>query len=273
MNRLDQNRRTQVISSLVEGNSIKSTVRMTGVAKNTIIKLLEEIGAACIDYQDKAFNNLSCKRLQFDETWSFAGEKKKKVPDEKQGVFGISDVWTWSALDTDTKLVTCWHVGKRDAKAAHEFLTDIASRLHYPVQLKTEGRSLYLEAVETTFGCDLDYAMLVKIYGKEQEEALYSPAKYVGAQARIISEAPNKKHILSSSIERQNLTMKMPMRHFPRPMNGFSRKLENFFLTISLYYMYYNFVRIHKTVRCTPAMAAGVTTRPWEVSDITELLA
>lgn len=272
MNKLDKTRRIQVIASLVEGNSIRATVRMTGVAKNTIVKLLEDIGEACLNYQDKAFNNLTCKRLQCDEIWSFVGPKAKNVPAEKQGEFGVGDVWTWVAIDADTKLVPCWHVGKRDANAAYEFITDLASRLANRVQLSTDGHKPYLEAVEAAFGSEIDYAMLIKIYGGSQEEIRYSPSDYVASEKRIISGKPNKRDISTSFVERQNLTMRMSMRRFTRLTNGFSKKIENHIHALSLHYMYYNFVRVHQSLRCSPAMAAGVTKRLWEISDIVDLL-
>jgi IS1 family transposase len=272
MNKLDNKKREQVIAALVEGNSIRATVRMTGVAKNTIVKLLADVGEACLEYQDKAFRNLTCKRIQCDEIWSFVGAKAKNVPAERQGEFGFGDLWTWVSMDADTKLVPCWHVGRRDAKAAYDFITDLASRLKNRVQLSTDGHKPYLEAVEAAFGCDVDYAMLVKIYGKPQEEIRYSPADCLAAEKRIISGEPNKVHISTSYIERQNLTMRMSMRRFTRLTNGFSKKIENHIHAISLHYMYYNFVRVHKTLRCTPAMEAGVTKRLWEISDIVALL-
>lgn len=268
MNQLDNKRRAQVIAALVEGNSIRATVRMTGVAKNTIVKLLADLGAACAAYQDKAFQNLSCKRIQCDEIWSFVGAKAKNVPAEKLGEFGYGDVWTWVAMDADTKLVPCWHVGRRGANAAYEFITDLASRLRHRTQLTTNGHRAYLEAVEAAFGCEIDYAMLIKIYGKEQEEIRYSPAQCVGAEKRVISGEPNEVHISTSYIERQNLTMRMSMRRFTRLTNGFSKKLENHIHAISLHYMYYNFCRMHKTLRCTPAMAAGVTKTLWNIEDM-----
>jgi IS1 family transposase len=272
MNKLDNKRRAQVIAALVEGNSIRATVRMTGVAKNTIVKLLADIGAACAEYQDKAFQNLNCQRVQCDEIWSFVGAKAKNVPAEKQGEFGYGDVWTWVAIDADTKLVPCWHVGRRDANAAYEFMQDLSSRLRHKVQLTTDGHKPYLEAVEAAFGGDIDYAMLVKIYGKSQEEIRYSPAECLATDIKVVSGNPHKAHVSTSFVERQNLTMRMSMRRFTRLTNGFSKKLENHIHAISLHYMYYNFVRVHKTLRCTPAMAAGVTKTFWEIEDIVALL-
>jgi IS1 family transposase len=272
MSTLDNKRRTQVIAALVEGNSIRATVRMTGVAKNTIVKLLAEVGKICAEYQDGAFQELKCKRLQCDEIWSFVGAKAKNATPEQKADLNYGDVWTWVAMDADTKLVPCWNVGKRDGAAAWEFMTDLASRLRNKVQLTTDGHHAYLEAVEDAFGGDIDYAMLVKIYGKAQEEIRYSPAECVGCEIKVISGNPQKGHISTSYIERQNLTMRMSMRRFTRLTNGFSKKLENHIHAISLHYMYYNFCRIHKTLRCTPAMAAGVSNRLWEIEDIVALL-
>lgn len=272
MNKLNPQRRAQVIAALVEGNSINATVRMTGVAKNTILKLLADLGEACANYQDKVFRNLKLKRVQCDEIWSFCYAKQKNVSPEKAGVFGFGDVWTWVAIDADTKLVPCWHVGRRDGLAAYEFITDLASRLASRVQLTTDGHKSYLEAVEAAFGCEIDYAQLIKIYGKPQEEVRYSPAECVGTECRTISGNPEEKHINTSYVDRQNLTMRMSMRRFTRLTNGFSKKLENHMHAIALHYMFYNFCRIHKTLRCTPAMAAGVSQKLWEISDIVSLL-
>lgn len=269
---LDNKLRAQVLAALVEGNSIRATVRMTGVAKNTILKLIADVGKICAEYQDGAFQNLTCSRIQCDEIWSFVGAKAKNATPEQKQELGYGDVWTWVAMDADTKLVPCWNVGKRDGAAAWEFMTDLASRLKNKVQLTTDGHHAYLEAVEDAFGGDIDYAMLFKIYGKQQEEIRYSPAECVGAEIKVISGSPQKGHISTSYIERRNLTMRMSMRRFTRLTNGFSKKLENHIAAISLHYMYYNFCRIHKTLRCTPAMAAGVTGRLWEISDIVALL-
>jgi IS1 family transposase len=272
MNSLSTEKRVQVVASLVEGNSIRATVRMTGVAKNTVVKLLVDLGEACAEYQDKAFQNLTCKRLQCDEIWSFVGAKAKNVPAERKNEFGIGDVWTWVAIDADTKLVPCWHVGRRDGLAAYEFINDLAGRLANRVQLTTDGHKPYLEAVEAAFGSEIDYAMLVKIYGKPQEEIRYSPAECVGCETKWVAGNPSKAHISTSFVERQNLTMRMSMRRFTRLTNGFSKKVENHMHAIALHYMYYNFCRMHKSLRCTPAMAAGVTNRLWEIADIINLL-
>ncbi|MGA2434697.1 MAG: IS1 family transposase [Bryobacteraceae bacterium] len=273
MNRLDASRRAQVIRCLVEGNSIRSTVRMTGVAKNTVVKLLVELGAACADYLDKALINLPCKRIQVDEIWSWVGAKDKNIPEERRGKFGIGSVWTWTAIDADTKLVASWIVGTRDAGTATEFMQDLAKRLANRVQLTSDGHRAYLTAVEDAFGANIDYSMLVKIYGNDSEgEKRYSPAECIGCKREAISGNPDPKYISTSYVERQNLTMRMSMRRFTRLTNGFSKKIENHVAAVAVYFMYYNFARIHQTLRVTPAMAAGVTDRLWDVSDIVALL-
>ncbi|HVG33925.1 MAG TPA: IS1 family transposase [Pyrinomonadaceae bacterium] len=272
MNKLTTDRRKQVIAALVEGNSIRATVRMTGVAKNTIVKLLEDVGEVCANYQDEVMRNLSCRRLECDEIWSFCHAKKKNVSPEKQGILGYGDVWTWVAIDADTKIVPCWHVGRRDAHAASEFINDLASRLAHRVMLTTDGFRPYLEAVEGAFGADIDYAMLIKIYGKDQDEVRYSPAKCVGIHNEIISGDPFPPMISTSYVERQNLTMRMSMRRFTRLTNAFSKKLENLRHAVALHFMFYNFCRIHQTLRCTPAMEAGVSKKLWSIEDIVSLL-
>ena len=273
MNVLTVERRNQVLSALVEGNSIRSVSRMSGVSRNTIMTLLVAAGAACAAYQDKALRNLPCQRVQCDEIWSFCYGKDKNLPEDKKGVFGYGSVWTWTALDADTKLICSWMVGNRDAFAAREFIQDLAGRLDNRIQLTTDGPKVYLEAVAEAFGNDVDYAMLVKLYGEDlQGETRYSPAVCNGARKDVILGAPSKKHISTSYVERQNLTMRMHMRRFTRLTNGFSKKIENHVAAISLHFMYYNFVRIHQTLRVTPAMAAGVTDRVWDVADIVKLL-
>jgi len=272
MNKLSTERRTQVIAALVEGNSINATVRMTGVAKNTVLKLLAELGEACSLYMDEVMRDLPCRRLECDEIWSFCHAKKKNVAPEKQGILGYGDVWTWVAIDADTKLVPCWHVGRRDGQAAYEFMSDLASRLAHRVMLTTDGFKPYLEAVESAFGADIDYAMLVKIYGKSQDEVRYSPAECIGSHCEVITGDPLPPMVSTSYVERQNLTMRMSMRRFTRLTNGFSKKLENHMHAIALHYMFYNFCRIHQTLRCTPAMEAGISKKVWEIEDIVALL-
>lgn len=273
MNQLSPARRAQVIAALVEGNSIRAVVRMTGIAKNTVVKLLIQIGAACAQYQDQALRNLSCKRIQCDEIWSFCYAKDKNLPKNKRDVFGYGSVWTWTALDAETKMLCSWMVGNREAKAAIEFIKDLASRLTSRIQLTTDGHKAYLQAVDDAFGSEIDYAMLIKLYGADQEgETRYSPAQCIGTKTETIIGNPDKKHIGTSYVERQNLTMRMHMRQFTRLTNAFSKKLENHVAAISLHFMYYNFVRMHQTLRVTPAMAAGVTDRVWKIIDIVALL-
>lgn len=273
MNRLSIEKREQVVRCLVEGNSIRATVRMTGAAKNTVTKLLVDLGRACTLYQDEALRNLSCNTIQVDEIWSFCYSKQKNVPERLQGSFGYGDVWTWTALCADSKLVPSWLVGGRDSEWAKVFMNDLASRLSHRVQLTSDGHRAYLEAVEGAFGCDVDYAMLIKLYGKSpDEERRYSPSVCLGTETRTISGEPEPKKISTSYVERQNLTMRMSMRRFTRLTNAFSKKVENLECAVALHFMYYNFVRIHRSLKVTPAMAAGVTNRLWEVRDIVNLL-
>ena len=275
MNSLDNKQRVQVVAALVEGNSIRATSRMTGVAQNTIFKLLADLGIACAEYQDKAFRNLTCKKIQCDEIWSFVGAKAKNVPDDRKDEFGYGDVWTWVSMDAETKLVPCWLVGPRNTEAAMEFIHDLAGRLSNKVQLTTDGHKPYLEAVESAFGGEIDYAQLVKIYGatpNKQDQIKYSPADCIGAKKIVVTGNPKGSDVSTSFIERQNLTMRMSMRRFTRLTNGFSKKIENHAHAIALHYMYYNFVRIHRSLRCTPAMEASVTSKLWSIEDIVNLL-
>ena len=271
MNKLSPEKRTQIVSCLVEGNSLRATARMCDVAFNTVLKFIPEIGEACAEYQDKAFRNLKCKQIQCDEIWSFCYAKDKNVPEEKRGTFGYGDVWTWVALDADTKLVPSYMVGNRDAQSAKFFMDDLASRLANRIQLTTDVYRVYLTAVENAFGGDIDYAMLVKIYESTQEETRYSPAKCNGAEIKRICGNPDLKNISTSYVERQNLTMRMCMKRFARLTNGFSKKIENHAFHLALHYMYYNFCRIHKTLRVTPAMEAGVTDHVWTLEEIVKL--
>ncbi len=272
MNKLTTAKRVAVVSALVEGGSIRSTVRMTSVAKNTVVKLLVELGAACTKYQDETLLNLSSKRVQCDEIWSFVGGKDKNLSSEKKEA-GLGSVWTWTAIDADTKLIVSWLLGSRDAGSAYEFMQDVASRLTKRVQLTTDGHRPYLAAVEDTFGADVDYAMLVKICGAEPgSETRYSPAVCLGTKVEEITGNPNPKHISTSYVERQNLTMRMSMRRFTRLTNAFSKKVENHAAAIALYFMYYNFGRVHQTLRVTPAMEAGVSDHVWTVEEIVRLI-
>ena len=273
MNKLSREKRVQVIAALVEGNSIRSTVRMTGIAKNTVVKLLADIGSVCAEYHNKTVRNLTCKRIQADEIFSFCYCKQKNIPENKKGVFGYGDVWTWTAIDSDSKLIVSWFIGLRNAEHARHFMFDLKDRLSNRVQLTTDGLKAYLEAVDDAFGADIDYATLIKLYGAEKTETgRYSPPACIGAKKRQIGGNPDKQHISTSYVERQNLTMRMSMRRFTRLTNGFSNKIENHEHAIALHFMYYNFVRIHKTLKVTPAMEAGVTNRLWEIEDIVKLL-
>lgn len=264
--------RVRVIAALVEGNSIRSTVRMTGIAKNTVAKLLADIGTVCAEYHDKTVRNLHCQKVQSDEIWSFCYAKQMNVPEDKKGVFGFGDVWTWTAIDSDSKLMISWLIGRRDSKCATMFMKDVASRLSTRVQLTTDGHNAYLVAVDEAFGNDIDYAMLVKLYGKDGGEGRYSPAKCIGARKERVTGKPKKENISTSFVERQNLNMRMSMRRFTRLTNAFSKKIENMEHAVALHFVHYNFCRIHQTLRVTPAMAAGVTNRLWDISDIVKLL-
>ncbi len=272
MNKLTNTRRVQVVSALVEGNSIRATVRMTGVAKNTIVKLLADLGRACSDYQDKALRNLPCKRIECDEIWSFVGMKQKNVPEERKGEFGIGDVWTFTAICADSKLVPSWLIGPRDLGTATEFMRDLAGRLASKVQLTTDGLKAYLDAVEDAFGGNIDFAQLQKIYGADTSVGRYSPPVVIGTKTEQVAGTPEPAHVSTSYVERQNLTMRMSMRRFTRLTNGFSKRLENHAHAIALHFMHYNFCRVHQTLRITPAMAAGVTDHIWEIEEVAALL-
>jgi len=274
MNKLSSEKRIAVVRALAEGCSIRATVRMTGVAKNTVTKLLVDLGRACWQYQSRTLRNLSCKRVQCDEIWSFCYAKEKNVPAEKRGQFGYGDVWTWTAIDAESKLAVSWMIGKRDAGTAQDFIADVSLRLANRIQLTTDGLKVYLEAVEAAFGGDIDYAQLVKVYGPSGDgpEARYSPPACVGCNAKLVSGRPDWKHVSTSFVERQNLTMRMQMRRFTRLTNAFSKKVENLECAVALHFMVYNFARIHQTLRVSPAMKAGVTRRLWGIEDIVALL-
>ena len=278
MNKLSQERRVQVVKALVEGNSINGTVRMTGVAKNTVLKLLADLGSACLDYQETTLRDLNLRYIECDEIWEFCYAKERNVPIEHKGEFGYGDVWTWTGIDADTKLVPCWHVGGRTGRDAWDFISNLRSRLTNRVQLTTDGLRAYLEAIEGVFGAEVNYAMLNKIYGHEPREGQrrYSPAECIGAEKRVVAGDPDKSRISTSYVERQNLTMRMSMRRFTRLTNAFSKKIENHMHAISLHFMWYNFARPHKTLSKpylkTPAMAAGVTDHIWTAEEIVSLL-
>jgi IS1 family transposase len=273
VNKLTIDDRKRVVAALVEGNSLRAVTRMTGVHRTTIMKLLCDLGRACSEYQDKAFRNLSCKRVQCDEIWSFVYAKEKNCLAEHKAK-GAGDIWTWVALDPDSKLVPCWFIGQRHAGCAYHFLSDLQARLEHRVQLTTDGHGAYLYAVDQVFGTEIDYAQLQKIYGAAPEGAQvrYSPAICMGARRAVISGNPDHSHISTSYVERQNLTMRMSMRRFTRLTNAFSKKVENLEHAVALHYMHYNFCRIHQTLRVTPAMEAGITDHVWSLEDVIELL-
>jgi IS1 family transposase len=274
MNKLDTAKRAQIVSGIVEGCSIRSISRMTGCSKNTIVKLLVELGAACADYMDKNLVNLPCKRVQVDEIWSFCYAKSKNVtPAIKAKNPAAGDVWTWVAIDADTKLIPSWIVGPRDGTTARIFVNDLAGRLANRIQLTSDGLNVYMAAVEKAFRGHVDFAMLHKIYADTSEgQKRYSPAECIGCERHVIDGNPDPKHISTSYIERQNLTMRMSMRRFTRLTNAFSKKIENHVATLAIFYMHYNYVRIHQTLRVTPAMAAQVTDRLWDITDLVALL-
>jgi len=273
MNKLSSERRAAVIRCLVEGNSIRSTVRIAGAAKNTVTKLLVELGHACWEYQNETLRGLTSKRVQSDEIWSFVGCKEGNLPETKRGEFGVGDVWTWTAMDADTKLMICWQVGERDAPTAYDLISDLESRLANRVQLTTDGLKIYLTPVEKVFGADIDYAMLVKLYGSDTEgEKRYSPPVCLAAERTPIMGRPDPKHISTSYVERQNLTVRMGLRRFTRLTNAFSKKLENHACAVLLHFMYYNFAKVHQTLKTNPAVAAGVADHVWSVEEIVKLL-
>ncbi|MDD5338083.1 MAG: IS1 family transposase [Dehalococcoidales bacterium] len=277
MNKLSIEKRSKVISALVEGNSINATCRMTGTAKHTILNLLRDVGLACMKYHDIYLNNLSCKHLQCDEIWSFCYAKQAHVPEKYNGKFGFGDVWTWVALDADTKLVVSWLVGLRTMECATTFINDVKSRLSNRVQLTTDGNVVYIDAIDNAFGTEIDFAQLVKIYGETPEnEKRYSPADCVGIRKQVVQGKPDKNLISTSYVERQNLTMRMCMRRFTRLTNAFSKKLEYLEYAVALHYMYYNFARPHKALANpyprTPAMATGLANSIWTIEDIVKLI-
>ena len=272
MNKLSSKERAQTLQLLCEGMSIQSIVRVKSVSKNTVVKLLVDAGAACQAYHDVHVRNLNSRRVQCDEIWSFCYSKQKNVASAKAAPVGAGDVWTWTAIDADSKLVVSWLVGGRDAGYATEFMSDVAARSDNRVQMTTDGHKAYLEAIEGAFGADVDYAMLVKLYGASDPEHRYSPAVCIGAKQHAVTGDPDPKHISTSYVERQNLTMRMSMRRFTRVTNAFSKKIENHAHAVALHFIHYNFCRIHQTLRVTPAMEAGVTDRVWDMADIVELI-
>jgi IS1 family transposase len=278
MNKLSRAERGAIIRALIEGNSIRSVSRMTGAARNTITTLLVQLGSACAAYQDRTLRNLRSTRIECDEIWSFCYAKAKNVPEDHRGEFGYGDVWTWTAIDPDTKLVPSWQVGTRDLDDAIAFIADLGSRLANRVQITTDGHKPYIE--ERAFGKDVDYAMLIKDYGTMASEDAsptarrYSPNVVTGMEVKIIAGDPRKDLISTSYVERNNLSMRMGMRRFTRLTNGFSKKVENHAAMVSLHFLHYNFVRPHSALgkQRTPAMAAGVADHVWTCDEIADLI-
>ena len=274
MNRLSTAQRTHVVSCLVEGNSLRATARITGVARMTVEKLLRDLGTACAAYHDEHVYNLTTKRIQCDEIWSFCYAKRKNVPADKAGLFGYGDIWTWTALDADTKLIVSYLVGDRTLRTAHTFMRDVAQRARNRVQITTDANKAYLTAVDYAFeGREIDYSMLDKIYGNDDpHDTRYSPAKIISSTKAVVKGDPDPRHISTSYVERQNLTMRMHMRRFTRLTNAFSKKVENHRHAVALHFLHYNFCRVHQTLRVTPAMEAGIATHVWSIEEIIALL-
>lgn len=272
MNRLSTSDRVRVVTALVEGNSLRATARITGVARMTVEKLLRDLGNACTEYHNANVHSLSSKRVQCDEIWSFVGAKQKNATPEKKAK-GWGDCWTWVALDADSKLVVSYAIGHRTPAVARAFMNDVAARLSNRIQLTTDGLRVYADAVDDAFGTDIDYAILDKYYGLGVEtSARYSPPKYRGSHRVTAQGRPDPRHISTSYVERNNLTIRMHNRRFTRLTNAFSKKLEMHAHSVALHFMYYNFCKIHQTLRVTPAMEAGIATHPWSIEELIALL-
>lgn len=275
MNRLTTEQRAQILGLMVEGMAIRAIARQTGASKNTIVKLLRDAGQACSEYQDRIMRELPCKRLQLDEIWSFVGAKEKNVPYERKGL-GIGDVWTWTTIDEETKLVPSWFVGNRDLDHARAFVMDLKGRLGNRVQITSDGHKPYVQAVESAFGDDVDYAMLQKMYAapsrSPETHRRYSPSPCIGAKRKAIIGNPDMPKVSTSHAERMNLNIRMGLRRFTRLTNAFSKKMENHCHVLAIYFMHYNLCRIHQTLRVTPAMAAGVSDKLWELTDVVRVV-
>ena len=271
---LDHKARSQILHLLCEGNSIRSVTRLTGASKNTVIKLMIDAGKACAAYHDANVKDLKAKRIQVDEIWSFTYAKQKNVAGAKSAPDGAGDTWTWTAIDADGKMIVSYFIGGRDGECAMWFIDDLRTRLASRVQLTSDGHKAYLQAVEGAFGGDIDYAILHKVYGNSPDSAKgkYSPAECIGTQKHRIEGDPDLKHVSTSYVERSNLTMRMHMRRFTRLANGFSKKVENHAYAVALHMMYYSFVKLHSKLRTSPAMAAGVSSKLWEIGDIVALV-
>ena len=272
MNKLPTAKRIQILSMLVEGSSMRSISRVVDVSINTVSALLVDAGKACAKHHDETVRNVKAKRIQADEIWSFCYSKQKNVATAKAAPEEAGDVWTWTALEADTKLIVSYLVGGRDAGYAHYFMQDVAARVSTRIQLTTDGHKPYLDAVEGAFGAEVDYAMLIKLYGDVPGQGRYSPGVCTGAIQRRVEGRPEQAHISTSYAERQNLTMRMSMRRFTRLTNAFSKKVDNHIHALALYFTFYNFARQHKTLRCSPAMAAGLSKTLWGMEDIVALI-
>ena len=272
MSRLSTAQRVQIVSALVEGNSVRSTCRMTGIAKGTILSLLADMGKVCAEYHDEHVCNVAAKHIQCDEIWSFCYGKDKNISEEKKAE-GAGSLWTWTALDADSKLIVSYLCGGRDAAWARSFMKDVAARLTTRVQITTDGHKAYIEAVEGAFGMDVDYALLIKLYGSPAApETRYRPGVCIGTESCIVMGNPGPQHISTSYVEHQNLTMRMSMRRFTRLTNAFSKKLENHEHMLAIYFLYYNFCRVHQTLRVTPAMETGISNHVWTIEEMVNLL-
>lgn len=277
MNKLPLKTRVQILSMLCEGSSMRSISRVADVSINTVSKLLVDAGKFCADLHDREVRNVKAQKVQCDEIWSFTAAKQKNVPNMKKAVEGAGDTWTWTALDSDSKLIISWLVGGRDGEYALAFMDDVKDRLANRVQLTTDGHKAYLNAVEEAFGADIDYAMLVKMYGEPEgravpQERRYSPAVCTGAKETRVEGNPDPAFVSTSHVERANLTMRMANRRFTRLTNAFSKKFENHVHMVAIYTVWYNFIKMHKTLRMTPAMAAGVTDKLWSMDDLVAMM-
>jgi IS1 family transposase len=273
MHSLSVEKRAQVVAALVEGNSVRATSRLTGACKDAVLKLIRDLGAACAEHHNAAVRGVRSRRVQCDEVWAFCYAKDKNVSEEKKAE-GAGSIWTWTAIDADSKLMLSYLCGGRDADWACSFMEDLASRLTTRIQITTDGHRAYAEAVEGAFGMEVDYAMLIKLYGapSENPETRYSPATCIGTRTATLSGNPDPKHISTSFVERSNLSMRMGIRRFTRLTNAFSKKFENHCHMVAIYFAYYNFCRVHQTLRVTPAMEAGLTDHVWNLEELVNLM-